>query len=551
MRSARLKYWIYNQCFYSPKVRRRLEPLKPSPLALLPPTLCFLDVETTGSSAQKGRVTEVGIIRVEHWATDNPKFTRWSSLINPEQSIPMEIQALTGITPSMVRDAPVFSEVSEKIARLCADAIFVAHSARFDYGFIKAEMERSERAFHAKTLCTVRLSQAMFPDRSPHSLDAVISRHKLICTQRHRALGDAEVLWEFLKVLMREESHDELSMAMKKIMRHPSLPAHLPTDQLERIPKTPGVYKFFGLNQHPLYIGKSIHLRDRVSEHFCVDHRSERGMRLASEIRRIEWEQTAGDFGARLREIELIRTEMPAHNVALRKRTQTMWISVDAHCARVMFYPCNQALPQAEENTEPETYFGPFSSKASVKHHMTELARKEQFCLKTLGFEKISKADHLADPPRPCFNFQIQKCLGACCGKEALPLLAARLKLALEPKRRPAWIWDEVKIIEAATDYHCPRVHRFKDWQWLGSSAEEADGSTTKVEAGDDWGTHPDTGFDINVYHLVLPLLKGAMQNATSSTVATECEPETRSSSTSSPRSDQAILRLELTSDGL
>lgn len=510
-----------------------------------------MDVETTGSSAQKGRVTEVGIIRVEHWATDNPKLTRWSSLINPKQSIPLEIQALTGITPSMVRDAPVFSEVSEIITRLCTDAIFVAHSARFDYGFIKAEMERSERAFHAKTLCTVRLSQAMFPDRSPHSLDAVISRHKLHCAQRHRALGDAEVLWEFLKVLMREESHEELSMTMKKIMRHPSLPAHLPTDQLERIPKTPGVYKFFGLNRHPLYIGKSIHLRDRVSEHFCVDHRSERGMRLASEIRRIEWEQTAGDFGARLREIELIRTEMPAHNVALRKRTQTLWISVDAQSARVRFYPCNQALPQADENAEPETYFGPFSSKASVKHHITELARKEQFCLKTLGFEKISKADLLADPARPCFNFQIQKCLGACCGKEPSPALATRLKQALEPRRRPAWLWDEVKIIEAATDYRCPRVHRFKDWQWLGSSAEEADGPTATLEAGNDWGAHPDTSFDINIYHLVLPLLKAAIQNAPVLNGSTDCETDSMPSPTSSPRTVQSVLRLELTSDGL
>lgn len=508
-------------------------------------------METTGSSAQKGRVTEVGILRVENWAEDNPKVTRWSSLINPEQSIPLEIQSLTGITPSMVKDAPVFLEVSEIIASLCADAIFVAHSARFDYGFIKAEMERGERSFHAKTLCTVRLSQAMFPDRSPHSLDAVISRHQLPCTQRHRALGDAEVLWEFIKVLMREESHDELSMAMKKIMRHPSLPAHLPTDQLERIPKTPGVYKFFGLNRHPLYIGKSIHLRDRVGEHFCVDHRSERGMRLASEIRRIEWEQTAGDFGARLREIELIKTEMPAHNVALRKRTQTTWISIDTHSARIMYYPCNQALPEAEEKDEPESYFGPFASKASVKHHVTELARKEQICLKTIGIEKTSKADQLADPNRPCFNFQIQKCLGACCGKESSQSLAARLKLALEPKRRPAWIWNEVKIIEAAANYSCPRVHHFKDWQWIGSSATEAGDLTTEDETVAAWGAVSDPSFDINVYHLVLPLLKSAMQNGATQSGCMVYALNPTLSQGGGPRTDQAALRLELTGDSL
>jgi DNA polymerase III subunit epsilon len=474
-----------------------------------------LDVETTGSSAQKGRITEVGIVRVEDWASPQPRLRRWSSLVNPEQSIPLEIQALTGITPSMVQQAPVFADLSATIQELCADAIFVAHQARFDYGFIKAEMERCQRDFYAKTLCTVRLSQAMFPELSPHSLDAVIQRHKLTCTQRHRALGDAEVLWEFLKVLMRDSPHDTLNMVMKKIMRHPSLPAHLPTDQLERIPKTPGVYKFFGLNQHPLYIGKSISLRERVSDHFCVDHRSERGMRLASEIRRIEWEQAAGDFGARLREITLIKTEMPAHNVALRKRTQATWISIDPSTAQVQYHPCNQSMPKennvdhVQAGASTEIFFGPFPSKASVKHHITELARQEHFCLKAIGFEKVSKADHLSDPERPCFNYQIQKCAGACCGKEASEALALRLTMALEPKRRPPWIWDEVQIIEAEVSYPCPRVHRFKNWQWMGSRMQE-DESCALANKAIAWPADSSQDFDINIYHLVLPLLKEA-----------------------------------------
>jgi DNA polymerase III subunit epsilon len=505
-----------------------LDTPKPSPLAQLPKTLCFLDVETTGSSAQKGRVTEVGIVRVEDWAGSSPKLTRWSSLVNPEQSIPLEIQALTGITPNMVKDAPVFTQLSAVIQELCADAIFVAHQARFDYGFIKAEMERCGKPFHAKTLCTVRLSHAMFPDQTPHSLDAVIQRHHLHCEQRHRALGDAEVLWEFLKVLIQKETHETLSLCMKKIMRHPSLPAHLPVDQLERIPKTPGVYKFYGLNKHPLYIGKSISLRERVSDHFCVDHRSERGIRLASEIRRIEWEQAAGDFGARLREIALIKTEMPAHNIALRKRTQTTWISIDPASARVQYHPCNSEV--SGDHSVP-TLFGPFPSKASVKHHLTDLARKESFCLKALGFEKVSKADLLAEPLRPCFNYQIQKCQGACCGKESVQQLAERLALALEPKRRPLWRWDEVHIVEPEASYPCPRMHRFKEWKWLGSSA------TPSVGISLNWSAEATGDFDINIYHLVLPVIQGALNQTLGTPLAVG--------------DNSGILRLELASDRL
>jgi DNA polymerase III subunit epsilon len=358
-------------------------------------------------------------------------------------------------------------------------------------------MERCGKSFHAKTLCTVRLSQGMFPERAPHSLDAIIARHRLTCEQRHRALGDAQVLWEFLKVLKAQESHTEMAMLIKKIMRHPSLPAHLPSDQLERIPKTPGVYRFYGLNQHPLYIGKSICLRDRVSDHFCVDHRSERGMRLASEIRRIEWEQAAGDFGARLREIHLIKTEMPAHNVALRKKAQPWWIQVDPASSRLRYVPCSSTLDAQQ------TYFGPFPSKASVKHHITELARLNKLCLKVIGFEKSearSSKNALPAPPlRPCFNFQIQKCLGACCGQETVACSAQRLIVALEPKRRPTWRWDELIVEEPSCIYDAPHLHRFRDWQWLGSRAEQYAGEWTMEEGA---------GFDLNIYHLLLPVLK-------------------------------------------
>jgi DNA polymerase-3 subunit epsilon len=107
-------------------------------------------VETTGTTSTGDRITEVGIVRVE----DGELVEEWSTLVNPECSIPEDIQALTGISNAMVRDAPTFHEIRREVHDRLADHLFVAHNARFDYGFIKNEFRRSEIAFTADVLCT-------------------------------------------------------------------------------------------------------------------------------------------------------------------------------------------------------------------------------------------------------------------------------------------------------------------------------------------------------------------------------------------------------------
>ena len=77
--------------------------------------------------------------------------------MNPGVPIPPAIQALTGITDAMVRDAPPFAAIADEVAARTADALFVAHNARFDYGFLKhafARLDRrSPRACCARSSC--------------------------------------------------------------------------------------------------------------------------------------------------------------------------------------------------------------------------------------------------------------------------------------------------------------------------------------------------------------------------------------------------------------
>ena len=152
----------------------------------------FLDLETTGASAAQDRITEVGLIEV-----DGGYFVReWSTLVNPGIPIPPLIQSLTGINDAMVATAPYFGDIAQELHDAIAGRMLIAHNARFDYGFLEQEFKRIDQDFSAPVLCTVRLSRKLFPQHARHNLDTLISRHDIDCDSRHRALGDARVLWQ-------------------------------------------------------------------------------------------------------------------------------------------------------------------------------------------------------------------------------------------------------------------------------------------------------------------------------------------------------------------
>src|SRR5690349_13659610 len=157
-------------------------------MSLLLPIYVLLDLETTGATPTCDRITEIGLIRYENGV----EVGRWNTLINPEISIPPFIQRLTGITPDMVSQAPVFSEIRETLLDWLSDAVLCAHNVLFDYGFLKNEFNRIGMTFQKKLLCTVKLSRTLYPQHHSHSLDALIERFNLICERRHRAMGDTE-----------------------------------------------------------------------------------------------------------------------------------------------------------------------------------------------------------------------------------------------------------------------------------------------------------------------------------------------------------------------
>lgn len=181
----------------------------------------FLDLETTGASAGQDRITEVGLVEV-----DNGYFVReWSTLVNPGIPIPPLIQSLTGINDTMVAAAPYFADIARELHEAIAGRMLIAHNARFDCGFLEHEFKRLDQAFSAPALCTVRLSRKLFPQHARHNLDTLISRHGIECDARHRALGDARVLWRLAQQWRTDPGETAVLEAMAKLIKTTAISA--------------------------------------------------------------------------------------------------------------------------------------------------------------------------------------------------------------------------------------------------------------------------------------------------------------------------------------
>jgi DNA polymerase-3 subunit epsilon len=422
----------------------------------LPRDLVFVDLETTGGNAAYHRITEIGIVRV----VGGELVEEWSSLVNPECRIPSYIEAFTGISNEMVADAPRFADLAVLVHQKLAGSVFVAHNARFDYSFLRSEFRRLERSFSAKVLCTVKLSRRLYPEHPRHNLDALMARHDLRCAARHRALGDARVLWDFWQKMRLEQPESTLAAAVSALLGARALPAHLPAELADELPEGPGVYRFFGENDVLLYIGKSVSLRTRVLAHFAGEHHDAKEQKLARQVRRIDWSETAGELGALLREAEWVKTQQPLHNRRLKKNPEALTMHVLAGAeSRVELIPVDGVDP-----AELTQCYGLFRSRKDAQKALTDIARAQQLCLKLLGLEQSAGS---------CFAYQLGKCRGACVGKEPLVLHGMRLQLALSSVKLKAWPFPGRVALRERDGSGGADLHVCESWSYLGTARNE------------------------------------------------------------------------------
>ena len=185
------------------------------------PCYVVLDLETTGGSPQRDRITEIAAVRMQ----DGQEAARWSTLLNPGTPIPFFIQNLTGISNQMVHDAPTFANVVPRLLEMLDGAVLVAHNAPFDHGFLLGEFARLQTNLRVKTLCTVRLSRALYPQHRSHSLNAIMQRHGLNSSARHRAMGDVDVVLKWLTMATLEHGLEQVRRHASRLVKNVLMPS--------------------------------------------------------------------------------------------------------------------------------------------------------------------------------------------------------------------------------------------------------------------------------------------------------------------------------------
>jgi DNA polymerase-3 subunit epsilon len=224
----------------------------------------IVDIETTGGYAANNDITEIAIVLHDGQSV----IKRFETLVRPVKPIPHYIQVLTGISNDMVATAPRFDELAPGLFALLQGQVFVAHNVNFDYSFLKHHFSIAGYELNCSKLCTVRLSKKVFAGLPSYSLGNLCRHFGIDIQNRHRAGGDADATVRLLEHLLRNNAEPHIQQFIKRGAKEQSLPPHLPKEQIDQLPYTPGVYYFHNQAGKVIYVGKAKNLKYRVSSHF-------------------------------------------------------------------------------------------------------------------------------------------------------------------------------------------------------------------------------------------------------------------------------------------
>ncbi len=379
----------------------------------------IVDIETTGGMLRRDKIIEIAI--AVHDGTEI--IDRFESLVNPGRSVPEHITMLTGITTEMVQDAPRFFEIARQVVEMTEGCIFVAHNVRFDYSFIKKAFERLGYTYTRKLLCTARLSRMVYPEHRRHGLGSLIARFDIIVERRHRAMDDVLATCEVFEHLVETQKGPEaVNQIINYGIKASRLPAAISLEQLHDLPETCGVYYFHNGAGDVIYVGKSIHIKKRVMQHFAKH--TPKAHRLQQRVHDITYTETGSELVALLLEEQEIKRLQPDVNRALRKKrfAYALYECRDRHG-----YINIRAERLKKKAPDGYTLIKEYPKLAYARGHIQGLVEEFELCTHKCG-------EHAGEGS--CFNARIGQCKGACHGAEDVGSYNERAREAIHYLQR-------------------------------------------------------------------------------------------------------------------
>ena len=375
----------------------------------------IIDIETTGGLSKRDRITEIGIV-----IHDGKQVVEsYETLVNPERSIPSNITRITGITDDMVADAPKFYQIAKKIVELTEDTIFVAHNVRFDYSFIKQEFENLGYTFSKKQLCTVRLTKKVFPGIKSYSLGSLINHFNIEVHSRHRALEDARATAIiFDKILKSNEGQLSINKFINGALALTKLPEGVSKEDIKSLPETHGVYYMHDADGEIVYIGKSINIQKRIIQHFGKV--SAKNQKMLNKVSSFSYEETGSELIALLLESKEIKKYNPEINRAQRKKSYPYFIH---HYLNLKGYITFGILKSTVKNKDGKNILTFCTSKNSASSYMRRIVKDLQLCDKYCDLGSFDE--------KPCMQYSMENCLGACISQEDTESYNQRASMAI------------------------------------------------------------------------------------------------------------------------
>lgn len=146
------------------------------------------DLETTGTVPGVDKIVEIGAVKFNNGVVESV----FSTLVDPQKSIPPGASAVNGITDDMVAGKPLIETLLFDFAEFCEDLPMVAHNAPFDSQFLTADIKRHESlAPRGVVLDTLPISRKVFPGLANYKLGTLVQHLKIPSTGFHRAEEDA------------------------------------------------------------------------------------------------------------------------------------------------------------------------------------------------------------------------------------------------------------------------------------------------------------------------------------------------------------------------
>lgn len=278
----------------------------------------IVDIETTGGHAASNGITEIAIV-LHNGKEIEGKYT---TLVNPNMGIPPYVQSLTGITNTMVANAPQFSSVAAYIFNLLKDRIFVAHNVNFDYSFVKHHLEEAGFNLNTPKLCTIRTARKVFPGYTKYGLGSICRELEIEINDRHRAEGDAIATTKLFELLLANDTSGEIKGMLKGKNAAQYLPPNLPVDVVAELPQLPGVYYFHSKGGKVIYVGKAKDIKQRVTSHFSNNKATKQKQDFLREIYNITYKVCGTELMAAILESIEIRRLWPAYNYSQKKIEQ-------------------------------------------------------------------------------------------------------------------------------------------------------------------------------------------------------------------------------------